>query len=304
MKKLILLIIAVVIAVTPAPPMFGLFSHDLARDNAMLQEQGAPRAVIGVEFIDIGTPNVAERLQAFTDAGVVPFVNIMIGNVADCPTLQAVNAGACDVVISEFVAGFVRWGGRAYIAPFPEMNGRWVSYGLQPDRYKRAYTRIRAAFYARGVTTSRALFVFAPNAWSESGQEFERYYPGPDLVDAVGISFFSGDCIGGQKTVDDLYQYLRRIKSMAPNKPIYLAQFGVAQDKTAFMDEFMPYLRDFGIAGVLYFSASDGACDFRLDDVAGLGDALEGYTDAPEWDKIFIQARPCRVMIGGRCIKR
>jgi len=280
------------IANTSPPPMLGLYSASIASRNAWLQAQGAPRAVIGVEFIDIGTPNVKERLQLFTNNGVVPFVNVMVGNLPlRCKSIQAINSGECDTVIAEFVSGFVRWGGKAFISPFPEMNGGWVPYGLQPAEYKAAYNRIRNAFIARGVNQSHALFVFAPNGWSQPGHEFERYYPGDGVVDAVGFSFFSGGCAGGDKTTDELYQYLRRMRGMAQGKPIYLTQFGTSTNKTHWMAKFMPYLADSGVAGVLFFDAQD-ACDYRLDGVTGLGAACSKYTAAPKWDKIFAIQHP------------
>ena len=305
MKNIILLVVVVafIISPTPHPPMFGVYVSPPSEIVTLNAQLTTGRAVIGVEFIDVATLNIRGRLQQFTDMGVVPFINIMVGNLPkQCQDLFAINSGDCDAVINHFVNEFIAWGGRAYIVPFPEANGGWASYGLQPDQYKAAYSRIRSAFIDRGVTQTHALFVFAPNAWSEYGHEFEMYYPGSQEVDVVGLSFFSGSCSGGDYTTSDLYKnYLIRVRKMAGDKPVFLTQFGADTNQTEFISTFLPFLREWGIAGVLWFNGQDGPCDYRIKNIGTLDAALYGYTTQPDWNKIFVAQRSqqfCRVIKG------
>jgi beta-mannanase len=145
------------------------------------------------------------------------------------------------------------------------MNASWVSYGLDPSNYKLAYSHIQDIFRQEGVPDSAVLWVFAPNGWSEPGQEFELYYPGDDLVDVVGFSAFNfGACVAGGvgwDTFDVAIQpYLDRMNAMAPSKPIFLAQTGTVEqggDRGEWLlDSFAQLSSSAMFQGMIYFNVS------------------------------------------------
>jgi hypothetical protein len=248
---------------------------EIGRVNAWLNDNGLEEQVaIAGTFMDIEFPNpdwnIPHDLDAAWDQGALPFVNLAVGTAGLGPrSAYDVASGAIDDAIRQWASVFARWtqGGskRAFIAPLQEMNANWVSYGLDPENFRLAFTRIQRIFAEEGVPEEAVLWVFAPNGWSELGQEFERYYPGDEMVDVVGFSAFNfGACVASGEGWD-LYEeaiqpYMERMEAMAPNKPIFLAQTGtVGQggDKgTWLVDTFEKLSQVENFRGLIYFNVS------------------------------------------------
>ena len=178
--------------------------------------------------------NVHKELGAAWDLGYTPFVNLT----AYQRTMnEVVNDPGFEEKLRAWASAFARWSNRgekrAFIAPLQEMNGGWVRYGLDPENFQLAWLKIQKVFKEEGVHEDAVNWVFAPNAWSEEGHEFEAYYPGDSVVDTVAFSamnfgacpdYASGDM---WDTFDEIYEpYLERFREMAPGKPIILAQIG------------------------------------------------------------------------------
>jgi beta-mannanase len=145
------------------------------------------------------------------------------------------------------------------------MNGSWVTYGLDPENFKLAWHRIQDIFAAEGVPESAVQWVFAPNGWSQPGHDFENYYPGDDSVDVVGFSAFNfGACVAGSPSWDTFEEaispYLTRMRVMAPDKPIFLAQTGTVEqggDKDAWLIESFAGLANApGLRAIIYFNVA------------------------------------------------
>jgi beta-mannanase len=214
--------------------------------------------------------NIPHDLDGAWDQGAVPFVNLAVGTAGLGPrTAQDVADGVIDEAIRQWARIFADWsqGGakRAFIAPLQEMNANWVSYGLDPENYKAAYTRIQGIFAEEGVPGEAVLWVFAPNGWSEPGQEFERYYPGDEVVDVVGFSAFNfGACVASGEGWDSYEEaiepYMERMERMAPEKPIFLAQTGTVEvggDKGEWLVDTFQKLSEVGnFRGLIYFNVS------------------------------------------------
>jgi hypothetical protein len=248
---------------------------EIGQVDAWLSASGLDTQVdIAGTFMDIEFPNpewnIPHDLDGAWSQGTVPFVNLAVGTADLGPrTAYDVAGGALDDAIRTWASIFAQWtaGGtkRAFIAPLQEMNGYWVSYGLDPENYKLAFTRIQTLFAEEGVPQESVLWVFAPNGWSESGHEFERYYPGDDVVDVVGFSAFNfGACVPSGEGWDSyevaIQPYLERMEDMAPSKPIILAQTGtVAEggDKGAWLlDTFGKLGESENFRGLIYFNVS------------------------------------------------
>jgi len=73
---------------------------------------------------------------------------------------------------------FVRFAG--------EMNGTWVPYNGDPEAYKRAFRTVARVIRE---TASNAAMVWCPNQIPE--EPIDQYYPGQDVVDWVGVNFYS-----------------------------------------------------------------------------------------------------------------
>jgi hypothetical protein len=248
---------------------------EIGQVDAWLNANGiSTRVAIAGTFMDIEFPNpdwnVPHDLDAAWDQGAVPFVNLAVGTAGLGPrSARDVADGTIDGAIRQWASIFANWsqGGekRAFIAPLQEMNANWVSYGLDPENYKAAFTRIQQIFAEEGVPAEAVLWVFAPNGWSEPGHEFEKYYPGDEVVDVIGFSAFNfGACVAsgeGWDTYEEAIEpYMERMQAMAPNKPIFLAQTGTVEqggDKGEWLvDTFQKVQNVAMFRGLIYFNVS------------------------------------------------
>jgi hypothetical protein len=247
-------------------------AHEFQQINDWLAQNGlTTRVEIAATYMDFEFPNpdsnIPLDLNAAWNLGIFPFINLAAGTTDLGPrTSEDIASGNLDGPIRRWARHFAAWarpgGKKAYIAPLQEMNGYWTPYGLDPDNFKRAYYRIRRLFAEEGVPEGAVIWVFAPNGWSSTGHDFERYYPGDDYVDIVSFSAFNyGACSGHSnwQTFDVVFQpYLERMRAMAPAKPILIAQTGVVDiggDKDAWLvDTFTKFAQFEGMAGVLYFN--------------------------------------------------
>lgn len=240
---------------------------------------------------DPKTNNLIRQLEALWKNGYVSFVNI-----TSSATAYAIASGQLDSYLgymAQYYADWVGLGGgrRAFLAPLPEMNGvnsngqPWTSYGGDPVNFKLAYQRIQTIFAQKGVSRSQVWWVFAPNGWSKTGHEFENYYPGDSLVDAIGFSMYNyGWCSVAQpwpkwENYDTLYApYISRIHTMSPSKPIIIAQTGTTADtasgfdanaKNTWLRVNYEYLSNQPqLLGILYYDydQSSWECNWRITD--------------------------------------
>ena len=283
-------------------------ASELRQIDGWLADNGLDsRVTIAGTFMDFEFPNpewnIPHDLEAAWEQGDIPFVNIAVGTTDLGPRSAAdVANGVTDKAIRSWARLFAAWtdGGTkwAYLAPLQEMNGGWVTYGLDPVSYRQAYVRIRQIFAEEGVPDGSVVWVFAPNGWSEPGHGFERYYPGDDYVDVVAFSAFNfGGCSCYAPTWDTFetafQPYLERMRKMAPGKPIFVAQTAsVAEggDKDAWLLDAFSELDDFsGLEAVIYFNvakpeAGGASCpivDWRVFDPRS-GRGQQGFLGAVE----------------------
>lgn len=267
---------------------------------------------------------VPAEMEAAWGSGYLPFVKLMVGHVHVGRTAQDIAEGKVDDSLRAWARAYARWSQegkkRAFIVPLPEMNGGWVSYGKDPDAFIKAFRHIREIFHQEGVSSESAAWVFAPNGWGEEGHEFERYYPGDDVVDVIGFSSYnSGHCSDWPQWegYEQIYRpYLDRMVSMAPEKPIFIAEMGTVDqggDKNAWLMDTIAQLSEYpGVEAILYFnrkvtSAAMTNCnqkaDHRIfDDQVRLGfpgvlDALSSSNfayyppDSPYLDVLWMPSR-------------
>ena len=247
--------------------------------NNWIAPTGQQARVDGTFFDMVGSPaNQAAAAQAVADAishGYAPWLALM----SSASTSQIAN-GAVDNQLRSFaagVAGQLPPGQRIYLSVLPEMNGRWETYyGLEytggaAERqywFKKAFAHVRSVF-EEFLSQADPIWVFAPNGWSEAGDEFEKYYPDPNLVDHISVSGYNyGTCPswgGTWQTFDvALRPYLDRLHAMAPNTPLWADTGTLAQgeegapDKNAWLRELYARMADYPYGrGVIYFNVLD-----------------------------------------------
>jgi len=285
-RPLLLLLCLVPTLAWAEPPVFlglypgGPLTTQIPHAQAVDAWTGKVSAMLGT-FADpeIEQAVVAE-LEAAWARGSLPFLNLMTMR-----TSQDVAAGGLDGPLrawADAIAVWARDGKRLFLAPLPEMNGTWTPYYGSPSAFKLAWARVQDLFaealVARGVSHTAISWVYAPNGWSLPGDTFEVFYPGHEAVDVVGISSFNvGTCGGTWQDYAALFPaYLTRARTMAPGKPILIAQTGTTSaggDKNAWLRSVYSQLAAVPrLRGVLYFDY-DAPCDFTVSGWPGYRDA-------------------------------
>jgi hypothetical protein len=220
------------------------------------------------------------QLNKIYENGYTPFINIMTNY-----TAEEYSSGKADFHIIEWAKRFknvVSLDERiAYIALMPEMNGFWVRYGNDPENYIKSLKLTQRIFREQGVPEESVKWVFAPNGWSYDEHKFENYYPGDGFVDIVSFSSYNfGYCpaqaewpgwISMQEAVEP---YVERFNTLAPDKPIFLAQTGTTaftgngldeNAKNQWLKDGYSYLaEDNRIRAIIYFNIEDDKCDLAI----------------------------------------
>ena len=88
--------------------------------------------------------------------------------------------------LKTFAADIARTRTPVFLRFAGEMNGDWVPYHRDPAAYKAAFRRVAEIMHANAPNIA---MVWCPN-WIPQDR-IDRYYPGPDSVDWVGVNFYS-----------------------------------------------------------------------------------------------------------------
>jgi hypothetical protein len=238
------------IGYTPAPQelplMLGIYPAEGINSQASVDRlikaadtwAGKRHSLVGL-FVDLEDAHpewdFKGQMEYLWTNGYTPFVNLN-----STRTASQIAGGSIDAAIINMGKSYAEWialgGGRkAFLAPLQEMNGYWTSYGQDITNYKVSYNRIRSIFVTQGAPLNSAWWTFAPNGYSAKGYEFEKFYPGDASVDALGFSSYNyGYCAIAapyQKWEEAMVlydSYITRMRTMAPTKPIIIAQTGTS----------------------------------------------------------------------------
>ncbi len=275
----------------PKPLLLGIYpsgwmGDQIVMDNQLndLSDWSGVKLTFAGTFTDINEPNydaaINQQLEKVFINGYTPFINIL-------PKIKASDyaAGKADVYIrlwanayKKVVQGMNRV---SYIALMPEMNGNWVPYGYEPEAYKASLIRTQRIFQEEGVPDNSVQWVFAPNGWSTSDHKFEYYYPGDEIIDAIGFSAYNyGYCAypgytPNWNTLESITSdYIDRILLMAPEKPIFIAQVATtAKTSTGisdlaknnwFIEGYSFLANSINVRGIIYFNIDDNICDMAM----------------------------------------
>jgi len=116
----------------------------------------------------------------------------------------------------------VRW-----VHEMEDLSGQFIWAGWEPETYIAAYRRM--------IEVCRAVAPDIDFMWSPLGlEEFEKYFPGKDYVDVVGLSVFGlqpweKDVIGHQRTFREILTP-RYERAVTFGLPIVVAELGFVGD--------------------------------------------------------------------------
>ena len=177
--------------------------------------------------------------------GKIPYVRLMLRSDLDQRhaeknfTLRKIAAGNFDVHLRAWADGAKAFGSPILIEWGTEPNGDWFGWngkwnggaGNGPRRYVAAYQHIVDLMRAEGA--DNLTWVWHVN-WLDQPERkwnrFENYFPGPDYCDWFGLSAYGPITPTTRDGTESLRFKLRdaypRLTSLAPGKPIIIAEFG------------------------------------------------------------------------------
>ncbi len=182
----------------PQPILFGAFTRgdinlDIKAVEALEQDLDHPLDIVQW-FTDFDHPWEAGIVATASANGRIPMIT---WQPTDHP-LDGILSGKDDAYLQRWARGAKAYGQPIYIRLMPEMNGFWVPWSGDAEKFKAAWRHIVDLFRAEGATNVK--WIFAPNCVDEADASerdrtedywMEKYYPGPDYVDVFGISGFN-----------------------------------------------------------------------------------------------------------------
>ena len=247
------------------------------------------------------------------DEGAIPFIRLMLRN-DGYPgrdpeyALWRINAGQFDDDLQRWGQGVARVGSPVIVEWGTEMNGDWFGWNARwngqnrgAQKFRRAYRHIvEQVERGAGAAASNITWAWHVNADSQPDtpwNQIERYYPGDEWVDWVGLSSYGAltpadrvqDWTPFREALDDV---VPRLTALAPDKPVFVFEFGMTDgtvdgDAAAFADGALGDLLDGRWPEVRGFSwwnetwpnddDPDHDTDMRVQTVPGLADVFQRH---------------------------
>jgi beta-mannanase len=180
-------------ALEPQPILFGAFTRgniNLDINAVEKLEQDLSHSLDIVQwFTDFDHPWEATVVTTASDNGRIPMITWQPNK----HPLDGIISGKDDTYLRRWAKGAKAYGQAVYIRLMPEMNGEWVAWSGDADKFKTAWKHIVDLFRAEGANNVK--WIWAPNCVDEPKTDpnyfMESYYPGTDYVDIIGLSGFN-----------------------------------------------------------------------------------------------------------------
>lgn len=176
--------------------------------------------------------------------GKVPYVRLMLRSKLDQDraeklfTLDAIVAGKFDDDLRKWAKGAAQFKAPLLVEWGTECNGRWFSWNGKwnggkagPAKFVSAWRHIVQLMRENGATNITWVWHVNDSDVPETAwNRLENYYPGDDCVDWLAVSAYGplkpNDGEDAERLRDILDKVYPRLISLAPKKPLILAEFG------------------------------------------------------------------------------
>jgi hypothetical protein len=235
------------------------------------------------------------KLEEAWSAGTTPFSNLEF---TAGETAATIAGGSLDAQIASWANAVKDWldrpegseGRSLIIAPMQEMNGNWVSYGMDPWNFKKAYKKIRSIVESTVTDPDMVRWAFAPNGWSSPPYSIADYYPGDAFVDVISFSTYNfGDFDeynGWLEPSEAITPYIDEVRDTIPgsiDKPFLLSQTGSVSatgDKNAWIRDMITVVKDDpNLVGFIYFNIGHSPHDWVIWEDGTTYNGYVGYRD-------------------------
>jgi hypothetical protein len=187
--------------------------------------------------------------------------------------IATITNGSQDRIIRSAARRLAKYGRPMLLRWAWEMNGSWFEWdgthnGKDPSAYASAYRRIHRIFREEGA--DNVAFVWSPN-WNSGPDEpwnrMERYYPGDEYVDWVGVSGYDFSA----ESPATLFRHV--VSTYGARKPIVLSETAAidhgGESKAKWISALSAYVkRTPSIGAVVWFDTDvqhDSEHNFRFD---------------------------------------
>ncbi len=179
--------------------------------------------------------NYAPSLTRVKRAGALSLIKFSTQDYAFDSThraaeLKQITLGAWDDYFKDAAQTVRDFKDPVFISIDHEMNGNWYPYSqAYPGStntaadFVAAWRRIVTVFRQNGA--SNAAFVWSPNVPDVGNVPYSKYYPGDDVVDWIGVSFYSGN---DYRAMDTIY------RNFAEKKPFFVTEWATAPEKSRY----------------------------------------------------------------------
>jgi hypothetical protein len=209
-------------------------------------------------------------LEEAWQAQSTPFANLQFTRGETAADIASGSLDAQIIVWATEVKAWLDQGGdrSLIIAPLQEMNGSWVSYGMDPANFKLAYAKIRTIVESTVTDPDKVRWAFAPNGWSEEPYRIADYYPGDSIVDLITLSTYNfGDHPGSNGWMNpplSIGQWVDEVRDTIPgavDMPMMLSQTASVSsggNKNDWIrDMFTEVDEDPNLVGFIYFNIDE-----------------------------------------------
>lgn len=180
--------------------------------------------------MDSPRPNfLTELVESISDQGAIPFVYIMIDTYIGLHGFKnLVDNKEFREDLTKYARDIVKFGKPIFVCTMHELNGDWYVWGQQPKTAKKVWKDMWQIFEDNGAneyaTWVWEVFCQEASSWADYP---ERYYPGDNYVDWIGLSAYSRD---GNPSGTKSFSLLagstyREMRWKHRNKPIMMAEF-------------------------------------------------------------------------------
>ncbi|MGV9669327.1 glycoside hydrolase family 26 protein [Gordonia sp. NPDC003504] len=214
---------------------------------------GAPPSYVHC-FAAIGDEVPLRTLSAITEFGATPLLTLEPwrpdgGITQPAYALSQVAAGRYDTEFARWGRTLASWGKPVLLRFAQEMNGTWYPWavgvnGNTAADYRAAWTRMHTVISAQRPGTLE--FVWAPNTLTLGTSPFDDAYPGPNLVDRLGLDGYNwGDVPGHHwQSAPDLFTSgLAALARLDSRHPILITEVAAAEGEGP--DAKANWIRDF-----------------------------------------------------------
>jgi beta-mannanase len=266
-------------ATAEARPLFGMNvpSLDALRDSE--SAIGARAAIVGL-FADWvhDTDFPAGTARQINAHGAVPLISwepwdSWIDEERDQPAfaLRTIAAGEHDALIDRWAAQVAAYRRPVMLRFAAEMNGDWRPWasgvnGNRAEDYVAAWRHVRARFRSAGARN--AIWVWNPIVTYDGSAPLRPLFPGARQVDWLAIDGYNWGPLhssGWQSYREVFAPTIRRLRRLAPRRPIMIAETGSApgRGKPRWVADAFARAREDGIGALVWFEF-DKETDWRL----------------------------------------